>query len=236
MENSVIELDEARIRQAFHANEPVSSISLPLESVTVFPLVGNTLYACESIRENKLRNAEGLVVSTETKKELAFLAGKCQSWPIGKPELARDYNVKQAATEQAEAPHRIFESPAATITREMLEEAGYEWPEWKKFVSIEVLHVTKDKDKAESYMLLVFIHYPDESFITHANYKLVGGPEFELGHFLPLPYSFSGGCLTVEEPQGYPPLRKFFKNILFRFYGALIYTNFRSRLPSPSTD
>ena len=150
-----------------------------------------------------------------------------QSWPVDHPEQARDYNVKKAAEEQAQAPFSTFESPMATIAREMKEEAGMEWPKWREYADARVIHVKKDD--SESYMVFVFVRFPDMTSIEYVNDNI--GEYYELRHFIQLPYELNEkGVLTVTEPAGSPELRKFFKKILFKFYGSQIHNEITSSI------
>jgi hypothetical protein len=191
------------IHSRIQSGEPIQGISIPIESVSVFPLVGNTLY---------VSNAERKGV-----KELGFLAGKTKSWLIGKPEAALDYNVDAVSQEQAESSKKVFEAPFVTADREMGEEYGSVWPEWKKYARACVLKA--QKKEGCSYIILFFVSYPNTTFLDQV--KPVQGKE--LTGFLPLPYSWEEGKLVVKDN---PQLRKFFKNILFKFYGEIIYNEF----------
>lgn len=42
--------------------EPLSDLLLPLESVSVFPIVDKKLFASFSVRENKTRDDEGTII------------------------------------------------------------------------------------------------------------------------------------------------------------------------------
>jgi len=224
-----IQQDIKRIEQSVSSGslEPISDLHLPLESVSVFPVVDKKLFASFSVRENKTRDEEGVITSIETKNELTFLAGKMQSWPVGRPEDARDYNVKKAAEEQVQAPFSTFESPIATVAREMKEEAGVEWPKWREYADASVIHVKKDD--SESYMVFVFVRFPDMTSIEYVNDNI--GQDTELRHFIQLPYELSDkGVLTVTEPAGSPELRKFFKKILFKFYGKKIHNEINTSI------
>ena len=115
--------DIERITQSIvtQSTVPLSGLDLPIESVSVFPTVGKTLFVSLSVRENKICDKDGTILSIEIKRELAFLAGKSRSWPVGHPEQTRDYSVKQAEQEERDAPMRVFEAPLVTVEREMQE-------------------------------------------------------------------------------------------------------------------
>jgi hypothetical protein len=102
----------------------------------------------------------------------------------------------------------------------MKEEAGAEWPKWREYADASVIHVKKDD--SESYMVFVFVRFPDMASIEYVNDNVAQNTE--LRHFIQLPYELSEkSILTVTEPAGSPELRKFFKKILFKFYGKKIH-------------
>jgi hypothetical protein len=207
------------INQAIREHKSVSGITIPVESVTLL-IIGenNKLFASKSVRDNKVRDENGQVILSEKKTELAFLAGKCQSWTKDNKEDARDYNVKRAKEEQDDAINRIFECPLITLSREMDEESGFQWPGWKDNLDWIVLPV--DKDGANSYMLIFFARYESDEKIRSMKFS----NQEELQGFVELPYRLEGTIMAVTEPEGCPELRKFFKKILFRFYGETIFT------------
>jgi hypothetical protein len=59
-----IQQDIKRIEQSVRSGslEPLSDLFLPLESVSVFPIVDKKLFASSSVRENKTRDDEGTVI------------------------------------------------------------------------------------------------------------------------------------------------------------------------------